>query len=142
MVRQGNENDKVDNFRYVTKGTFDAYLYQMVEKKQESIAQIFTSKAIARTCDDIDDMAVDFMQVKIAAVGDDRIRRQMELREDIRSLNMLKNTYLYSHRNRSYCIVNSCEISAFAAAQIKRIAVCALYMTCVTKWSFVRIFAV
>ncbi len=94
MVRQGNENDKVDNFRYVTKGTFDAYLYQMVEKKQESIAQIFTSKAIARTCDDIDDMAVDFMQVKIAAVGDDRIRRQMELREDIRSLNMLKNTYL------------------------------------------------
>lgn len=94
MVRQGNENDKVDNFRYVTKGTFDAYLYQMVEKKQESIAQIFTSKAIARTCDDIDDMAVDFMQVKMAAVGDDRIRRQMELREDIRSLNMLKNTYL------------------------------------------------
>ncbi len=94
MVRQGNENDKVDNFRYVTKGTFDSYLYQMVEKKQESIAQIFTSKAIARTCDDIDDMAVDFMQVKMAAVGDDRIRRQMELREDIRSLNMLKNTYL------------------------------------------------
>lgn len=94
MVRQGNENDKVDNYRYVTKGTFDAYLYQMVEKKQESIAQIFTSKAIARTCDDIDDMAVDFMQVKMAAVGDDRIRRQMELREDIRSLNMLKNTYL------------------------------------------------
>lgn len=94
MVRQGNENKKVDNFRYVTKGTFDAYLYQMVEKKQESIAQIFTSKAIARTCDDIDDMAVDLMQVKMAAVGDDRIRRQMELREDIRSLNMLKNTYL------------------------------------------------
>ncbi len=94
MVRQGNENDRVHNFRYVTKGTFDAYLYQMVEKKQESIAQIFTSKAIARTCDDIDDMAVDFMQVKMAAVGDDRIRRQMELREDIRSLNMLRNTYL------------------------------------------------
>lgn len=94
MVRQGNENKKVDNFRYVTKGTFDAYLYQMVEKKQESISQIFTSKAIARTCDDIDDMAVDLMQVKMAAVGDDRIRRQMELREDIRSLNMLKNTYL------------------------------------------------
>ncbi len=94
MVRQGNENDKVDNYRYVTKGTFDSYLYQMVEKKQESISQIFTSKAIARTCDDIDDMTVDFMQVKMAAVGDDRIRRQMELREDIRSLNMLKNTYL------------------------------------------------
>ncbi|MCM1008286.1 MAG: SNF2-related protein [Ruminococcus flavefaciens] len=94
MVRQGNENKKVDNFRYVTKGTFDAYLYQMVEKKQESISQIFTSKAIARTCDDIDDMAVDLMQVKMAAVGDDRIRRQMELKEDIRSLNMLKNTYL------------------------------------------------
>ena len=94
MVRQGNENKKVENYRYVTKGTFDSYLYQMVEKKQESIAQIFTSKAIARTCDDIDDMAVDFMQVKMAAVGDDRIRRQMELREDIRSLNMLKNTYL------------------------------------------------
>ncbi len=66
----------------------------MVEKKQESISQIFTSKAIARTCDDIDDMTVDFMQVKMAAVGDDRIRRQMELREDIRSLNILKNTYL------------------------------------------------
>lgn len=94
MVRQGNENKKVDNYRYVTKGTFDAYLYQMVEKKQESISQIFTSRAIARTYDDIDDMAVDFMQVKMAAVGDDRIRRQMELREDIRSLNMLKNTYL------------------------------------------------
>lgn len=94
MVRQGNENERVHNFRYVTKGTFDAYLYQMVEKKQQSISQIFTSKAIGRTCDDIDDMAMDFMQVKMAAVGDDRIRRQMELREDIRSLNMLRNTYL------------------------------------------------
>lgn len=94
MVRQGNENDRVHNFRYVTKGTFDAYLYQMVEKKQKSISQIFTSKAISRTCDDIDDMAVDFMQVKMAAVGDDRIRRQMELHEDIRGLNMLRNTYL------------------------------------------------
>lgn len=94
MVRQGNENKEVDNFRYVTKGTFDAFLYQMVEKKQASISQIFTSKAIARTCDDIDDMTVDFMQVKMAAVGDDRIRRQMELREEIRGLNMLKNSFL------------------------------------------------
>lgn len=96
MVRQGNENKEVDNFRYVTKGTFDAFLYQMVEKKQASISQIFTSKAIARTCDDIDDMTVDFMQVKMAAVGDDRIRRQMELREEIRGLNMLKNSFLES----------------------------------------------
>ena len=94
MVRQGNENNRVHNFRYVTKGTFDAYLYQMVEKKQQSISQIFTSKSIGRTCDDIDDMAVDFMQVKMAAIGDERIRRQMELKEDIRSLNMLRNTYL------------------------------------------------
>ena len=96
MVRQGNENDKVQNFRYVTKGTFDAYLYQMVEKKQKTIAQIFTSKAIARTYDDVDDTALDFMQVKMAAVGDDRIRRQMELREDIRNMNMLRNAYLES----------------------------------------------
>ena len=98
MVRQGNENKKVDNFRYVTKGTFDAYLYQMVEKKQESIAQIFTSKAIARTCDDIDDMAVDFMQVKMAAIGDERIRRQMELREDIRSLKTTPLLFVFSSR--------------------------------------------
>lgn len=94
MVRQGNENDEVENFRYVTKGTFDAYLYQMVEKKQESISQIFTSKQIARTCDDIDSMSLELMQIKMSAVGDERVKRQMELMEDIRGLNMQKNTYL------------------------------------------------
>ena len=94
MVRQGNENEKVDNYRYVTKGTFDAYLYQMVEKKQKTISQIFNSKKLARSYDDIDDMAVDLMQVKMAAVGDERVKRQMELHEEVRRLKGLKKTYL------------------------------------------------
>ena len=93
MVRQGNENEKVANYRYVTKGTFDAYLYQMVEAKQRDISQIFTSKNIKRTYDDIDDTAMDFNMAKTAAVGDERIRRQMELKNEIRQLKMLENVY-------------------------------------------------
>lgn len=74
--------------------TVDAYLYQMVEKKQAMISQIFTSKNINKICDDIDDTALDCRQAKIAAIGDERIKRQMELRDDISNLKMLKNVHL------------------------------------------------
>lgn len=93
MVRQGNDNKKVYNYRYVTKGTFDSYLYQMVEKKQLAISQIFTSKKLSRRYDDIDESALDYRTIKIAAVGDDRIRRKMELTDEIDRLTRLENAH-------------------------------------------------
>lgn len=94
MVRQGNSNDTVYNYRYVTKGTLDSYLYQTVEKKQDAFSRIFTSKDVPRTCDDIDDMTGELQDIKIAAIGDERMKQQAQLRKEISELKSMKNHYL------------------------------------------------
>ena len=74
IIRQGNKNPEVDIYRYVTKSTFDAYLFQTIENKQKFISQIMTSKNPARTCDDVDESVLSYAEVKALCIGDPRIR--------------------------------------------------------------------
>ena len=83
MVRQGNKNEKVHLYRYCTKDTFDAYLFQMLERKQSFISQIMTSKSPQRRCDDIDEATLSYAEVKALCVGDPRIKEKMELENSV-----------------------------------------------------------
>lgn len=93
ILRQGNMNDEVSIYRYVTKDTFDSYLWQIVEQKQKFISQVMTSKSIARNCEDIDETVLSYAEVKALATGDPRIKEKMELDNDIARLKVLKSSY-------------------------------------------------
>lgn len=92
-IRQGNKNKEVAIYRYVTKGTFDAYMWSIVENKQRFISQIMTSKAISRTCEDIDEATLSYAEIKAVATGNPLIREKMELDNDVQRLKMLKSSY-------------------------------------------------
>lgn len=92
-IRQGNENDEIAVYRYVTKGTFDAYSWSLVENKQRFISQIMTSKSISRTCEDIDEAALSYAEIKAVATGNPLIREKMELENDVQRLKLLKFSY-------------------------------------------------
>ena len=94
IVRQGNLNPEVEIFRYVTEGTFDAYLYQLVENKQKFIAQIMTSKAPVRVVDDVDETALSYSEIKALATGNPLIIEKCNLDMEVGKLNMLKASYL------------------------------------------------
>lgn len=94
IVRQGNENPEVEIFRYVTEGTFDAYLYQLVENKQMFIAQIMTSKAPVRIADDVDETALSYSEIKALATGNPLIIEKCNLDMEVGKLNVLKANYL------------------------------------------------
>lgn len=94
IVRQGNMNPEVKIFRYVTEGTFDAYLYQLVENKQKFIAQIMTSKAPVRVADDVDETALSYSEIKALATGNPLIIEKCNLDMEVGKLNMLKASYL------------------------------------------------
>lgn len=93
MVRQGNINEKVHLYRYVTKGTFDAYSYQLLETKQKFISQVMTDKAPARKCADVDQAALSYGEIKALCTGDDRIREKLTLDNRVKELNSLKADY-------------------------------------------------
>ena len=93
IERQGNSNEKVHVFRYVTEGTFDAYLWQTVENKQKFIAQIMTSKSPARTCEDVDESALSYAEIKALCAGDPRIKERMELDVDVSRLKIMKSAH-------------------------------------------------
>lgn len=90
IVRQGNRNKKVHVFRYVTEGTFDAYLWQTVENKQKFISQIMSSKSPVRACDDVDETALSFAEIKALCAGDPRIKERMDLEVDVSRLKIMK----------------------------------------------------
>ena len=94
IVRQGNENPEVEIFRYVTEGTFDAYLYQLVENKQKFIAQIMTSKAPVRVADDVDETALSYSEIKALATGNPLIIEKCNLDMEVGKLNVLKASHL------------------------------------------------
>ncbi len=94
IVRQGNQNPEVEIFRYVTEGTFDAYLYQLVENKQKFIAQIMTSKAPVRVADDVDETALSYSEIKALATGNPLIIEKCNLDMEVGKLNMLKSSFL------------------------------------------------
>ena len=90
IERQGNTNSKVHVCRYVTEGTFDAYLWQTVENKQKFISQVMTSKSPVRTCDDMDETALSFAEIKALCAGDPRIKERMDLDVEVSKLRLMK----------------------------------------------------
>lgn len=90
ILRQGNENEEVEIFRYVTKDTFDAYLWQIVEQKQRFISQVMKSKSVSRSCEDIDEVVLNYAEIKALAMGDPRIKEKMDLDIEINKLSVLK----------------------------------------------------
>ena len=89
IIRQGNENKQVQIFRYVTKGTFDAYSYQTLENKQKFISQIMTSKTPARKCEDVDQQALTYSEIKALCTGDERIKEKLMLENEVKELRVL-----------------------------------------------------
>ena len=94
MIRQGNQNKLVHTYTYVTEGTFDAYLYQLVENKQKFISQIMTSKSPSRTMNDIDERALNYGEIKALATGDKRILEKTNLDADVSKLTLLKQNFM------------------------------------------------
>lgn len=94
IVRQGNQNSEVHIYRYVTESTFDAYLYQTVENKQKFIGQIMSSKNPVRSCDDVDDAALSYAEIKALCAGNPLIREKMGLDIDVSKLKLMKSNYL------------------------------------------------
>ena len=93
IIRQGNENKNVEIYRYVTKGTFDAYSYQTLENKQKFISQIMTSKEPARKCEDVDQQALTYSEIKALCTGDERIKEKLMLDNDVKELKALEAEY-------------------------------------------------
>ena len=102
IERQGNQNETVHVYRYVTEGTFDAYLWQTVENKQKFISQIMTSKSPVRSCDDVDETALSFAEIKALCAGDPRIKERMDLDVDVARLKLMKA----DHQSKQYRLEN------------------------------------
>ena len=98
IERQGNSNPLVHVYRYVTEGTFDAYLWQTVENKQKFISQIMTSKSPVRSCDDVDETALSFAEIKALCAGDPRIKERMDLDVEVSKLKLMKA----DHQSKQY----------------------------------------
>ena len=98
IIRQGNMNPEVHIFRYVTEATFDAYLWQTLENKQKFISQIMTSKSPVRACDDIDETALSYAEIKALCAGDERIKEKMDLDVDVARLKLMKA----NHQSQQY----------------------------------------
>ena len=94
IIRQGNENKEVDIYSYVTEGTFDAYLYQLVESKQKFISQIMTSKSPVRSAEDVDEQALSYAEIKALASGNPMIKEKMDLDIEVSKLKLLKANHL------------------------------------------------
>ncbi len=92
-IRQGNENDEIAVYRYVTKSTFDAYNWSIVENKQRFISQVMTSKAVGRTCEDIDEATLSYSEIKAVATGNPLIKEKMEIDNEVQRLKLLKASY-------------------------------------------------
>ena len=105
IIRQGNTNSKVDIYRYTTDKTFDAYLYQMLENKQKFISQIMTDKSPVRSCEDVDEVALDYAEVKALCAGNPLIKEKIDLETEITKLNVIKSAFLsqkYSLQDKAY----------------------------------------
>jgi len=98
IVRQGNRNEEVDIYRYCTQATFDSYLFQTVEKKQEFISQIMTSKSPVRSCDDVDEDALSYAEIKALCAGNPHIKEKMQLDVEVAKLKLLKS----DHQSQQY----------------------------------------
>lgn len=115
MIRQGNENEKVHVYTYVTEGTFDAYLYQLVQQKQTFISQIMTSKTPVRTMEDIDEKALSYGEIKALATGNEKIKDKTRLDSEVAKLKLLKQSFM----NQKYQLQD--KIAKFYPSEISRL---------------------
>lgn len=97
IIRQGNQNKEVQIYQYVTEKTFDAYLFQTLENKQKFISQIMTSKSPARSCDDVDEQALSYAEIKALCAGDPQIKEKMDLDIEVARLKVLKADHMSQH---------------------------------------------
>lgn len=93
LVRQGNENKNVHQYRYVTKGTFDAYSYQLLESKQNFISQIMTSNAMSRNADDVDQQALNYSEIKALCIGDERLKQRADMENEVTNMQIQKREH-------------------------------------------------
>ena len=114
IIRQGNENPTVEIYTYVTKETFDSYLYQMVENKQKFIGQIMTSKSPVRSAEDVDEQALSYAEIKALATGNPYIKEKMDLDVQVSKLKLLKQ----NHLSQRYALED--KVIKFYPAEIKR----------------------
>lgn len=96
-LRQGNENEEVAVYRYVTKGSFDAYSWSLVENKQRFISPVMSGRSVSRTCEDVDEATLSYAEIKAVATGNPMIKEKMEVDNDVQRLKMLKATYDSQH---------------------------------------------
>ncbi len=114
IIRQGNRNKEVQIYQYVTNGTFDAYLYQTLENKQKFISQIMTSKSPVRSCDDVDEQALSYAEIKALCAGDPNIREKMDLDVEVARLKVLKA----DHQSQQYRLED--QLLKFFPAEIEK----------------------
>lgn len=114
IIRQGNENPTVEIYTYVTKETFDSYLYQMVENKQKFIGQIMTSKSPVRSAEDVDEQALSYAEIKALATGNPYIKEKMDLDVQVSKLKLLKQ----NHLSQRYALED--KVIKFYPAEIKK----------------------
>jgi len=122
IVRQGNMNPEVHIYRYVTEKSFDSYLWQTLENKQKFISQIMTSKSPVRTCDDVDETALSYAEVKALCAGDDRIREKMNLDVDVAKLKVLKA----DHKSKQHRLEDDIQIRYPAKIEAAETAIAGL----------------
>ncbi len=122
IVRQGNMNPEVHIYRYVTEKSFDSYLWQTLENKQKFISQIMTSKSPVRTCDDVDETALSYAEVKALCAGDDRIREKMNLDVDVAKLKVLKA----DHQSKQHRLEDDIQIRYPAKIEAAETAIAGL----------------
>lgn len=116
ILRQGNENDEVSIFNYITEQTFDAYLWQILEQKQKYISQIMTGRSAVRSCEDVDEVVLQYAEFKALAVSDPKIKRKMEVDNEVYRLQTLKSAWKSEHTDLQF------KITHYYPQEIKRCA--------------------
>jgi len=119
VLRQGNDNEEVSIYNYITEQTFDSYLWQILEQKQRYISQIMTGRSALRSCDDIDDTVLQYAEFKALAISDDRIKKKMEVDNEIQRLQILKSSWKTNQNDLQHKI--SCDYPARIGSATKKI---------------------
>ncbi len=115
ILRQGNENDEVSIFNYITEQTFDAYLWQILEQKQKYISQIMTGRSAVRSCEDVDEVVLQYAEFKALAVSDPKIKRKMEVDNEVYRLQTLKSAWKNEHADLQF------KVTHYFPQEIKRL---------------------
>lgn len=122
ILRQGNQYSEVKIFQYVTKGTFDSYLFQTIENKQRLISQIMSNKSAARSCADIDETVLNYSDIKALATGDTRIKEKMELDNDVKRLTLEKSAFISSQNRLKHTIETAPELIEKISSNIEKVS--------------------